>query len=309
MTHIRPVLLTFGFVLGLCFAPAQAQQNKSANSEGNDAVREKAFALLDSVASQISTLQSAENRARLGSNLANSLWDHDEKRARALLVSVQDDINGGLRSQQIGQPLDEQTRMVFLQLRINTVERIASHDGELALSFLEATQPSATDSQSNEQSERAAEDEQAFELRLAKQVAAKNPDIALNLARRSLARGFFGDILPLLGELNRKHKEQARILMAEIVAKLRRVSLPQDAAALYFAQQLARRFAPPAMDDAVFRELIDVLISSAAANGCNNKMADDDERAGFCNEIGSILPLIKKIDPTHAAQSQTLGNR
>src|SRR5689334_13125927 len=165
MTHIRPVLLTFGFVLGLCFAPAQAQQNKSANSEGNDAVREKAFALLDSVASQISTLQSAENRARLGSNLANSLWDHDEKRARALLVSVQDDINGGLRSQQIGQPLDEKTRMVFLQLRINTVERIAKHDGELALSFLEATQPSATDSPPNEESERAAEDEQAFELR------------------------------------------------------------------------------------------------------------------------------------------------
>ena len=71
----------------------------SANERAADAaVRKKAVELLESLASQIGTLQSAENRARIGANIAASLWTHDEKRARELLVSVEADINAGLQN-------------------------------------------------------------------------------------------------------------------------------------------------------------------------------------------------------------------
>src|SRR5687768_11302270 len=56
---------------------------------GNALLRERAFDLLETLADQIGTLQSAENRARLGSNIAAALWSHDENRARRLFGSVQ----------------------------------------------------------------------------------------------------------------------------------------------------------------------------------------------------------------------------
>jgi hypothetical protein len=66
--------------------------------EADEALRQKAFDLLKSVAGQLGGLQSAENRARIGANVADSLWQRDEERARALFVSVQDDINAGLQT-------------------------------------------------------------------------------------------------------------------------------------------------------------------------------------------------------------------
>src|SRR5918996_6408624 len=72
---------------------AHSQENKSKpNKEEIAALREKAFKLIDSVAGQLGTLQSAENRARMGANIVESLWKQDEERARALLRVVQEDI-------------------------------------------------------------------------------------------------------------------------------------------------------------------------------------------------------------------------
>src|ERR1044072_4329250 len=75
-----------------------AQESKPAEDKaGEKALKEKAYDLLDSLATQISTLQSVENRARIGSNIAASIWTHDEKRARALFVAVGEDIKLGLQ--------------------------------------------------------------------------------------------------------------------------------------------------------------------------------------------------------------------
>ena len=54
--------------------------------------------------------------------------------------------------------------MVFVQLRINTVDRIAKHDGELALSFLQATEPDSSERSEDDQPNRD-EIERASELR------------------------------------------------------------------------------------------------------------------------------------------------
>src|SRR5688572_5806349 len=60
---------------------AHAQTTKPApNKEEIAALREKAFKLIDSVAGQLSTLQSTENRARMGANIVDSLWRSEERR-------------------------------------------------------------------------------------------------------------------------------------------------------------------------------------------------------------------------------------
>src|ERR1041385_108014 len=147
-----------------------------ASQSADKALRDKAFALLESLAGQIPTLQSSENRARLGSNIAASLCDHDEKLARSLLNGVEEEIRTAL--QNVGQEewADIRTRTVFLQLRVDTVERIAKHDPELGLAFLKATEPSVYPAARYPMTQ----DERALEVRLAKAVASQNPHSLTN---------------------------------------------------------------------------------------------------------------------------------
>jgi len=78
----------------LLLSPICHAQETTANTKPTDtARREQALKLLQSLATQIGSLQSPENRARIGANIAQALWQHDENRARALFISIEDDIN------------------------------------------------------------------------------------------------------------------------------------------------------------------------------------------------------------------------
>jgi len=261
----------------------------------NAALREKAFNLLESAAGQLGSLQSPENRARLGANIADSLWDHDEKRARALLALVQDDIRQGMANRDLEDPKDQLSLKVFLKLRIDTVERIAKHDGELALAFLKSTEfisdkplpPSYTESA------------RGLELRLAKQIAASNPELTVKLLRKALAEGFSEELLPLLRQLNRTHKEQALTLYKEIVQKLHDVDL-QDWRTREFTQNLILTFRPPTPDHPTFRELIGIVVTAALGNGCGSNANLEGEKAEFCLWAVSVIPQLEKLDPRAA---------
>jgi hypothetical protein len=248
-------------------------------------LRAKAFALLESVADQLSNLQSAENRARMGSNIVDSLWDHDEKRARRLLALVEEDIKAGLQNRESDDLEDLTTLLVFIRLRTDTVERVAKHDPELAFAFFKATEINFDKPLPGGITESV----QALELQLAKKFAAKNPDLALQLGRSSLARGLSYELMSLFRPLHRKHKEQALVLYKEIVRKLSNLDLMKASYARYFAEELAHSFVPPAVDDSTFRDLMRVFTASASANGCGNRTSDEYEKEQFCRWTASIL--------------------
>ncbi len=301
MNHIRLTVLSLILTNALC-AIAYGQTNTSARSDtqtANLALREKAFEVIDSVASEIGSLQSAENRARLGSNIADALWPRDEKRARALFISIEEDINAGLRNAEGDERVKAETRMVFDQLRINTVERIARHDSELALSFLKATEFS----EELPRTRGANYTEGNIALALARKLAADNPELALKLGRESLEAGFPNQLLGLLKRLNAKHREQATTLYGEIIRKLKNVDLRRDWAALYFASSLAQ-FKPPAADDASFREFTRVLTASAVAHGCSTKLSDDSENRLFCERLVWLISQMEKVDQSPGATSK-----
>lgn len=289
-------LLLAPFLIVLCSSVAHGQQNSTESSPTPDAaLKEKAFKLLESLASQVNSLQSGENRARIGSNIVGSIWTHDEKRARTLLVSVEEDIKAGLQNPDSEDPRDVHTHMVFLRLREDTVNRIAKHDAALALAFLKSTRPTLSRrSQSNFVTR-----EQALELRLMKEIAVDNPELALKIGRQSLARGFSNDLVSLLRKLLQKHKEHGLGFYKEVVNKLRNVDLTLNGEALQFALSLAYSSRPPLGDESTFRDLINMIITTAIANGCGNK-ALNDGRAYFCNQIGSVVPFIEMVDPLRA---------
>ena len=283
----------FGVVLFLAFsgyAHAQKQKDKP-NAEEVAALREKAFKLLENVAGQLNTLQSAENRARMGANLVASLWTRDEERARSLLRMVQEDIKTELQKQE-GELRYDLRFNVFLKLRHDTIERIAKLDGQAALDFLRVTHPvfDANEPYGFR------EEEQALELKLAKQIAANNPDAALKLGRQALEKGLNTDLLALLPKLSRKHKDQAQVLYKEIVEKVREESLENWGSA-QFTQTLIQSFEPPDADASTYRDLIGIVVTAALDKGCAKKASEEFDAADFCRLAASSVAAGERYDP------------
>jgi hypothetical protein len=298
-THIR-LLLALLFTAALCAGVVRAQANTSTSQDSqttNAALREKALDLIESVASQIGTLQSAENRARLGSNVAEALWQRDEKRARTLFISVEEDIRTGQQNVEGDERTKVQMRMVFRQLRMNTVERIAKHDPELALSFLKATEFS-------EELPRTPGfnyTEGDIALGLARKFAANNPELALKLGRESLEVGFSNQLLGLLKKLNAKHREQATTLYGEIIQKLKNVDLMRNWGAFNFASGLAQ-FKPPAADEGSFREFARIFTASAVAHDCDNKISVENESHYFCQQLVWLISRMENTSKQPASE-------
>jgi hypothetical protein len=295
MIHSRKSLVALILVVVLFSASsgfAQTQQDKATpDKEEVEALREKAFKLLESVAGQLTTLQSAENRARLGANILDSLWKHDEQRARSLLRVVQDDLKTELQKQ--NRPLEpDPTFDVFIRLRHETVERIAKYDADAAYDLFKVTEPIFPERVPQQWREGEAQ----MELRLAKQVVANNPEVALKLGRRALERGFSRELLLLMTKLNRKHKQQGQILYKEIVEKFRDADLTQDWNLRYFADTLVQAFKPPDADESTYRELVGILVTKALAKGCGNKSSEDDGGGSVCFWLASIIRPVEQYD-------------
>ena len=291
-SHRSLLSLILGVVLFSAFSVcAHAQENTAKpNAEETAALREKAFKLLETVAGQLTTLQSAENRARIGANIVDSLWKHDEERARSLLRVVQEDIKTELHKQD-KERLDHTRFAVFLKLRQDTVERIAKYDGQAALDFLKVTFPLFEDNEPYS----FRNNEQALELRLAKQIATNNPEVALKLGRQSLEQGFNRDLLSLLAKLNRKHKDQAQVLYKEIVDKLRDADLSNDWSATEFAQMLVQTYQPPDADASTYRDVVGLVVTTALSRGCEKKNSDDN-MSEFCVWAGTVLAPVERYD-------------
>ncbi|MEP6705871.1 MAG: hypothetical protein ABJC05_00045 [Pyrinomonadaceae bacterium] len=276
-----------------------ARSQEPAPGRGSDesaATAKKAVDLLESVAGQVDSLHSAENRARIGSNVAELLWNYDEKRSRSLFAMIEEDIKAGLNDTDPDDGAHNHALMVFGQLRGDIVGRIAKHNPDLALEFLQATRP-ASDTQLPYEMR---DSEKSLELRLAGQIAAKNPQLALKLGLQSLAKGYSLDLLSVRFQLQEKDKDSALSFYKAIVDKLRSANLARDPAARDVALSLARSFQPPEADEQVYRDLIGIVLESALAAGCANAASEYDSYY-LCGQIGLIFSKLEKYYSPRAA--------
>jgi hypothetical protein len=317
MTQTRLSALGLFLAVFLCLQTTLAQQTNppdDARTAAEAALREKAFKLLDSLADQLGSLQSAENRARVGSNIAESIWSHDEERARNLFRLAAEDIKLGLQ-QTKDDGNREQTFAVFQKLREDNVERIAKHDPELALTVLKETFPAvvaATQEPDGAVPEPITRQEHELELRLARKIGPRNADVAVQFARQSLEKGFSDDLVLLLIRLNSKNREQAQSLYRDIVRKLREADFRDsrqknqyEYPELSLATKLVEHFTPPAADEATYRELVNVLLTKAIAEGCDRVRSENgmyQSRVNLCGYFGRLVPLMEKFYPAQARQ-------
>ncbi|MDX6385515.1 MAG: hypothetical protein QOK48_3088 [Blastocatellia bacterium] len=278
--------------------PAKTFSQQTNDKQAEEALRQRAYEVLESLAEQIDSLRSGENRARMGSNIAGSLWPHNEARAREMFATVTKEIKAGLQ----GDAKDLERYLAkpnFMKLREDTALRIGMFDPEWALQFLNDTKPIDAYVSDQAQSE--------LNLRLAMVCADRNPDVALRLGRESLKNGILESQMYLVYILSKKSRNQASALFAEIVKGVQDQNIRSDIKNEQFFYMLARLVEPSLGRDPAFRDLMNYFIDVALKAGCGVKNPKDSD--GFCYRLGLVVPLMEKVDAKRVAPMKHLARR
>jgi pimeloyl-ACP methyl ester carboxylesterase len=285
--------------------PEEAKSNRARQSSPA-----KALALVDEALAEARAFKSVTNRATTLAQTADLLWAYDEPRARALFAEAIE----GVRKQPNATTatVGDHDAMRYgyggydpnAELRQRILQMIVRRDPQLALDLL----PNAP---TNARGAKPAYEgyEQNTELALALEVAAKNPQKAIELAERSLTKGVSPRLLELLARLSVKDGERAAKLASAIAGKLASSDFNEDPQARGTTMMLLRLAtqAPkgettsaantasktPLLSEAATRELIEALVASAL----------DSKGSGGQSlmELQSLMPVIEKYVPTRAS--------
>ena len=236
----------------------------------------------------------------MGSNIAGSLWAHNEAKAREMFATVTKEIKAGLKDDD--KDHDRYlARPNFIKLREDTALRIAMFDPEWALQFLKETKPSNVKISDEDQNE--------LNLRLAMLFVGRNPDLALKLGRESLMHGVSPTQLWLINELNKKSRDHASALLVEIVKVAPYQSIRSIMKNEQFYFMLARLVEPSLGGDPAFRDLMNYFTDVALKAGCDNKKQTDNDTYHFCYRLGPVVPLMEKVDAKRVVPLKHLARK
>jgi len=294
--HLRYLLL---LLLAVALVPVKTFSQQVNDKQTDEALRQKAYKVLESLANEIGSLKSGENRTRMGSNIARSLWPHNEAKARAMFATVTKEIKAGLSEDEGNDPDRYRAKPKFVKLREDTALRIGMFDPEWAVKFLEETTPTDIGISDKKHDE--------LNLQLAMVVARKNPDLALKLGRETLNHGVSEMQLAFIYELNKKSRAHASAFLAEMVkiAPYRDIRHSMDNEQIYLS--LARLVEPNLRTDPAFRDLMKYFTDLALEAGCGNKDYKDSD--GFCYRIGILIPFMERVDAKRVAPLKHLTRK
>jgi tetratricopeptide (TPR) repeat protein len=148
-------------------------------------------------------------------------------------------------------------------------------------------------------------DDRVLEQQIATEVAARDPQKALQLARESLTKGFSYQLIPLLQKLNQKDAAMATRFAGEIINKLRGRNIATDLPGSSIAVSLLTFSRTPTketpgtfstspwdqrvkLDEEQRRELVELITNAALTESGN---------ANLLYDLTEILPEIKEFAP------------
>ena len=202
---------------------SSAAEKKKARAERD----KKTAALVDEIIKELQSLTLPENRIRISVGLAGSLWPRDEKRARLLFKDAAASLREINIEREDQDSLFENRAQLFNELRQEMVQVAATHDPRLAVEFLRATR---VDSSSRPPNSGLTNFEAQLEMRLANQIAGKDPNEALGLARDSLKIAFDYESLNVLYNLQSQNKAVAERFLDDMMAAIRTFGIGNSAA-------------------------------------------------------------------------------
>ncbi|MGI8884076.1 MAG: hypothetical protein ACR2IA_07520 [Pyrinomonadaceae bacterium] len=207
-------------------------------------LKKQAVEFLRESAGEVGNLRTLENRISFASEMAGLMWFHDEKEARAmmnavvgdfkqLLVQYDSQINasgielggdehyyGGFLG---GGDQSDKARLMrklakAMSVRQQMTLSIAEHDPQYALDFYTGSLLTFSNPQVRKRFE---EQDKYFEARLVNEIAAKDAGKALELGRKSLAKGLNYGHIELLKKIYEKDADKGAVFAEEIAGKLK----------------------------------------------------------------------------------------
>jgi hypothetical protein len=249
------------FIFILAIPSVRAQSRESEEKKAREEREKKTLALVDEIIKETQSLKLPENRVRVDIALAQSIWSRDEKRARSLFKEAVASLSVITAAVDSGEREYSNLAHLPQQLRQEILQVAANHDPRLALDFLRASRPSS--------SEQMAYSPTAFEaqleMRLAMQLATKDPQEALSLAEDSLKNGIDYDSINMLYSLQSQDKSAAEKLLGDILTRLRTDDFIRSPASLNIATTLLRSWIEtnrPSSDHPVQRTTVDLSLSN-----------------------------------------------
>lgn len=272
------------------------------------ALERKALALLNELAGGADALRLPENRALVRASIADILWTHGEKRARALFKdaifglseTTPADADDADESFEMG--FGMMAKQMKMQLRSEVLQMIASHDARLALEYLRATRPPPASGAATLASKRYGlpDTESQTELALATQMASSDPKQALEVAEESLSRGISPQLPDIIRKLQKKDQDAATKLAADTVKKLRSENLTSDYESMSVAINLLQmksmvgKDAAPVLNKQAMQDLANMLATAA--------LSLPSSKSYYLDQYESALPDIEKYAPARAAE-------
>jgi hypothetical protein len=330
-------LARFFFVLLLVSPIVRAQSGSHEDSvaqqqKAREEREKKTLALVEEIIKEAQSLKLPENRIRIDIALAESLWVRDEKRARALfndavasLSEITAAVDGGDREYLNLAQLPQQLRQEILQVAAN-------HDPKLALNFLRASRPASPEQMAYAPPTFEAQ----LEMRLAAQLAAKDPQEALSLAEDSLKLGIDYEAMNVLYRLQSQDKSAAERFLGDILNRLRTDDFSRSPASVNIATTLLRTWIEsnrpasdqPAqrttvnlslsnLDEGTARELSTILINAVLNNAATGSggvavgsmviefgrtlYSFPGQMFGILQQLKPLLPDIERLSPNQIA--------
>ena len=320
------------FLLVIPIVPAQSASPEASAAEKKKAREEhekKILALVDEIITESQSLKLPENRIRVDIGLVGALWPRDEKRARSLFKEAAASLNEITTAIDNGDSEYINLAQLPQQLRQEMVQIAANHDARLAVDFLRATR---IDSPSRPPNSGMTNLEANLEMRVAMQIADKDPQEALSVAEDSLKITVDYGALNLLYSLQSRQKALAERFLEDVLNGIRTYGIGNSAATTIAINLLStwiennRAAKDPAaprttanlslsnLNEETAREISNMIINALLSNGpaktvvANGRAFIDGPSTlypgqvqGMFQQLKPILPDIERLAPDRMA--------
>jgi len=318
-----PALISLGLLL-LISLPSAAQVSEKEKAEQElqrrQELERKTFALLEEIIGSAWGLKLAENRSFVLVTVADLMWERDDKRARSLFWDALNSLNlTTTNPPAVGRATTSAKRLsndeiankyyATFGLRREFLRRVARRDPQLSLDMLRATRQPPLELKDIKYS---LPGESDLEQEIAGEIAARDPQRALQIARESLARGLSIQLLNMLYRLRERNADLASEFAGDIIGKLRTENFETSTYAPVIAVWLLEssrapksapveegRLSPGSqqlkLNDEQKRDLAE-MIANAALNS--------SWKANLDSYVAEVMPEIEQFAPGRVAALQ-----
>lgn len=219
----------------------QATEQELKVRKNLEVVKARGIALLTEIEGLVPQIKTPHTRIRALVAASRFVQSTDEKRAARAMNNAIAQLKEFIATVDPDDPNYQQYSSI-MQLRQEIIQLLAERDPDAALDFLYSTNR-LTDPAGN-QGERTMQ-ETALELTIVDQIANKNPERALQLARKTLKNRYSPNLIGTMMQLQQKNKDLAAELANEITTKLLAEKLLRNPEAANLALALLRTYELP----------------------------------------------------------------